>query len=188
MGERIRRKPFTTYEEAIDKFTQIRKVMNNLAEENPKAFLAKFEEMKELAKKEDVIAMDVLAYYYKTGVGRILPENYMRYITWEFVSAARGNELAIEKMQFLIGHACGSIIEHEEFDLIAYKNDIDDYNALYVLGKALCKIIVRDYLEAYPVDLVELDDEYAPYKKEDFINVRKMIDESIPKTVEYLLS
>ena len=50
MAERIRRKPFTSYEEAIDRFTVMRKQMNSLAEENPREFLAKFEEIKQLAK------------------------------------------------------------------------------------------------------------------------------------------
>lgn len=185
---RVKRLPFTPYQEALDGFTAERKKLNDLIAKKPEEFLASFQRLKDEAKEGNVIAMDVLAYYYKSGVKNLLPENYMRYITWEFVSAGRGNELAIEKLQFLIGYACDAIIECEEYRLIAYKNDIDDYNILYVLGKAIAKIIVKDFLKAYPVDLVELKDDYAPFKQDAYVTLRRYIDESIPKTIAFLKS
>lgn len=188
MAERIKRKPFTNYETAFDGFTEERRVLNRLAENDPKEFLAKFEEVKQKALYGDCIAMDVLAYYYKTGIRGVLRENYMRYVKWEFIAAARGNTFAIEKLQFMIGRACDAISECSDYNLIAYKNDIDEYNALYVLGKNLCKIIVRDFLKAFPVDLVALADNFAPYSNEDFINLRKMIDDAIPKTIDFMKS
>ncbi|MBQ8444185.1 MAG: hypothetical protein IJX25_02405 [Clostridia bacterium] len=190
MAERIRRKPFYDYQECFDRFTELRKELNGyLDDEQPKLFLERFEQLKQDAlNKSDVVAMDILAYYYKTGAGKVLPENYMRYICWEFVSAARGNEFAIEKLQFLIGYACDNIMDCDDYETIAYKNDIDDYNILYVLGKNICKIMVRDFLEAFPVDLVKLPDDYKPYTKEDFINLRKYIDQAIPKTIDFLKS
>lgn len=184
---RIRRRPFVEYDEALKGFTNLRRELNNLAEEDREAFLKRFEELKDSAVHEDAIAMDVLAYFYKTGVEGILPENYMRYITWELVSAGRGNQLAIEKLQFLIGYACDAIIRCEDYNTIVYKNDIDDYNLLYVLGKAVAKMIVRD-LQAFPVDLVELQDDFLPFKQEYYVTLRKKIDDAIPKTIEFLKS
>ena len=188
MGERIRRKPFTYYDEAFDGFTEIRKEMNNYAERSPEEFLEKFEQLKDKALHEDVIAMDVLAYYYKTGVPNILPENYMRYVYWEFIAAARGNTFAIEKLQFLIGQACDAIYENDDYKTIAYKNDIDEYNILYVLGKNICKILVKDFFKAFPVDLVKLKDDFKPYRREDFFVLKQQIDEAIPKTIDFLKS
>lgn len=188
MAERIRRKAYTYYDEALDGFTEKRRDLNRLIDENPDEFLIKFEELKQQALYGDVIAMDVLAYYYKSGAENVVPENYMRYISWEFLAAARGNTLAIEKLQFLIGHACEQILNSEHYSTIEYKNDIDEYNMLYVLGKNLCKIIVKHFLKAYPVDLVAMQDEHKPYTKEDFINLRKFIDEAVPKTIDFMKS
>ncbi|MBE7074135.1 MAG: hypothetical protein E7379_03490 [Clostridiales bacterium] len=190
MAERIRRKAFYDYQDCFDGFTEIRKELNGYLDKHQKEkFLGRFEQLKQDAlNKSDVVAMDVLAYYYKIGAGKILPENYMRYIAWEFIAAARGNEFAIEKLQFLIGYACNNIIDCDSYETIEYKNDIDEFNILYVLGKNICKIMVRDFLSAFPIDLVALPDEFKPYTKEDFINLRKMIDSAIPKTIDFLKS
>ena len=167
----------------MDGFTALRKELNGYLENNPQRFLERFEALKDDAlNKSDVVAMDVLAYYYKSGAGKVLPENYMRYISWEFVAAARGNELAIEKLQFLIGYACDNIIDCDSYNVIEYKNDINQFNILYVLGKNLCKIVVRDFLLAFPIDLVKLPDEYKPYKKEDSIVLRKDKYHQLPRT------
>lgn len=188
---RLKRRPFVPYKEAFDGFVELRKAFNDLAEKDKEEFLEQFEQLKIAAANENVIAMDVLAYYYKSGVsndqGNILSENYMRYITWELIAAARGNELAIEKLQFLIGYACDTIIECEDFNTISYKNDIDDSNLLYVLGKAVAKILVKE-LKYYPVDVYKLEDESAPFKQEYFVNLRHNIDSVIPKTIEFLKS
>lgn len=186
--ERIRRKAFTSYYEALDGFTKARKELNDCINKSPYDFLDKFEEYKDKAKHEDVVAMDVLAYYYKSGVPGILPENYMRYISWELVAAARGNELAIEKVQFLIGFGCDKIIESEDFETIKYKNDIDSSNLLYVLGKGLSKMLVREFLKAYPVDLVQLKDDYDPFQQKYFVTLRRYIEEAVPKTIALLKS
>ena len=187
--DRIYKRPeFVDYQEALDTFTEWRKELNTCIETQPQSFQSMFDAVKFMALSENAIAMDVLAYYYKTGVPNLLPEDYMKYIKWELIAAARGNQLAIEKVQFLIGYACDASIESEDYEVIKYKNDIDDYNVLYVLGKALAKILVRDYLKAFPVDLYNENDDYRPYKQEDFVNLRKMIDSAIPKTIEFLKS
>ena len=185
--ERIRRRAFVPYKEAFEEFTSLRKKLNDLAEEDKEKFQELFNDVKIAASRENTVAMDLLAYYYKTGVEGLVEENYSRFIQWELLAAARGNEFAIEKLQFLIGYACDIIIEDESYQTIEYKNDIDDENLLYVLGKAIAKIYVREY-KVFPVDVYELKDEFNPYKQEYFINLRKKIDDIIPKTIEFLKS
>ena len=181
------RKAFIEYQEALDGFTKIRKEMNGYIDDG-KIEEAKnmFNALKYYAANEEPIAMDVLAYYYKTGIKDVVKENYMKYIKWELIAAARGNELAIEKVQFLIGYACDQIVDSDDYDEIAYKNDIDEYNILYVIGKNLSKILVKDYLKAFPIDLIQEEDEGKPFNQEDFIILRKMIDEAVPKTIEFM--
>ncbi len=186
--ERIRRKPFIEYEEALEKFSAIRKEMNELKEKNKMEFLMRFNELKQKAKNEDAIAMDVLAYYYKSGVPGLLAENYKRYIAWEFVAAARGNKLAIEKLQFMLNYAEDEIIACKDYETIKYKNDIDRHNVIHVLGKALAKIIVREFLKAFPVDLAVAKDEYQPYQQKYYVELNRYIEQSIPLTIKFLLS
>ncbi len=184
--ERIRRRAFVPYKEALDTFMSMRKEINDSREKGDSEFLKKFENLKERAANEDAVAMDLLAYYYKSGVPGLLPENYMRYVTWEIVAAARGNEFAIEKLQFLINLACEKIITSDDYETIKYKNDIDEYNALYVVGKNLCKVLVKDFLKAYPVNLVELEDDYQPYEQKHFVTLRRYIEEAVPKTIVFM--
>ena len=100
--ERLRSRPFVSYSEAFDEFTNLRKQLNNLVENDKEKFYELFNEVKVAAAQENTVAMDILAYYYKMGVEDLVPENYPRYINWQLLSAARGNEFAIEKLQFLI--------------------------------------------------------------------------------------
>lgn len=187
--ERVTKRPeFVDYQTAFDTFTTWRKELNECADKMPDSFAQMFQVVKFMAASENAIAMDVLAYFYKSGVPDLLPENYMQYIKWEVAAASRGNEFAIEKLQFLIGYACDKIAEDAEYDLIKYKNDIDDYNALYVLGKNLCKVLARDFLKAFPIDMAGEEDVSKPYTKEAFFNLRTMIDGAIDKTIKILKS
>lgn len=186
--ERIRIKPFVPYKDAFEEFTKLRKEINDLVSNDKKEeFKELFKEIKIAAAKENTVAMDILAYYYKTGIEGFLHENYKRYISWQLVAAARGNEFAIEKLQFLIGYACDAIILCEDYELIKYKNDIFDDNILYVLGKAVAKMLVKE-LKIYPIDLYTMDDDYVPFRQEHFVNLRHDIDNIIPKTIAYLKS
>lgn len=186
---KVSREAYVEYHQALEGFAKIRKEMNDYVEQG-NLTLAKelFDGLKYYAAGEESIAMDLLAYYYKSGIKGVVPENYSRYIQWEVLAASRGNELAIEKLQFLIGFACDAIMDDPEYDLIEYKNDIDDGNALYVIGKNLCKVMVRDFMKAYPVDLAQAEDIESLYTKEEFINFRKMIDDAVPKTIAIMKS
>lgn len=180
------RPPFVDYQECFDGFTRIRKEMNDLINAEDYSMVKKsFDALKAYAANEETIAMDLLAYYYKSGIENVVPENYQRFIQWEIVAASRGNEFAIEKIQFLIGYACDIIMEHENYDLIEYRNDIDDENVLYVLGKAICKVLVKK-LNLFPVDLIELEDNARPYTQEDFVVFRQVLDDALPEIISSL--
>ena len=185
--ERIHKRPaFVDYQDALEGFTQWRKKLNDDIE-NPKEFQKDFSEVKKRASQGDTIAMDVLAYYYKSGVQDILPENYNKYIKWEILSASRGNELAIEKLQFLLGFAYTALYECEDYDEIVYKNDIDEYNEIYVLGKNICKMLTKE-MQIFLSDLSQEEDSFKPYTQEAFILFRKAIENVIPKTIEFMKS
>lgn len=186
--DRIYKRPaYLDYEEALKGFTDLRKTLNEYIENEPKMFAGKFAETKKKAGEGDLVAMDILAYYYKTGVPDLLPENYEKYLKWEIVAAARGNELAIEKLQFLLGYAYTEIMESEDYETIEYKNGIDDYNVIYVIGKNICKMLVRE-MSIFPTDMAVEEDEYKPYTQEQFVHFRETIDKVIPKTIDFMKS
>ena len=184
---RFYRPPFLDYQEALDKFTALRAQLNKYIEEQPQKFLASFQEVKEQASKDDTVAMDILAYYYKSGVPGLLPENYEYYLQWEIVSAAKGNELAIEKLQFLLGFAISSITQSEQYQTIVYKNEIADYDTIYVLGKAICKMLAKEH-SYFPIDMAKRPDVEKKFTQEAFIIFRKQVDEILPKTIDFLIS
>ena len=189
MQRRLKRVPFVEYDDALEGFSSLREEINALIDdESYEEFGVKWEWLKEQAAMGDAIAMDVLAYYYKSGIKGFIPENYLRYIQWEVLAAGRGNELAIEKMQFLIKNACDKIITSSKYEKIKYKNDIDEYNELYVVGKAICKIVARDNYTAFPEDLVELKDVKQPYTKEIHNNLMVNINAAVDKAIELLIS
>lgn len=187
MNRIYKRPEYIDYQIALDGFTKIRAELNDYIENDPEKFTQRFKEIKNNAFEGDTIAMDALAYYYKSGVPNLLPENYERYLKWELIAAARGNEFAIEKLQFMLNYAYNAIMDCDDYDTIVYKNDIEDYNTMYVLGKAICKILVRE-LEYFPIDIVKEPDDYKPYTQEAFILFRKKVDEIIPKTIDFLKS
>lgn len=188
MIRRQKRVPYTEYQEAFDKFTELRREVNDCIYNSPEKFDELFTNIKRQALYGSVIAMDILAYYYKKGIPEILPENYNRYLVWEILAAARGNIFAIEKIKFMLDDPCLEISEHERFDDIIYKNDITEENVMHVLGKAVCKIVVKDFLKAFPIDLIQLEDDFDPYTQDSLIKIREIFKEAVPKTIDYLLS
>lgn len=181
----LKRPEFIYYEDALEGFTSARKKLNELIENNPAKFKAAFLEYKKAAGSGDPIAMDIIAYYYKSGVQGLLGENYQKYLSWEILAGARGNELAIEKLQFLFTYAYEQILDSDKYEDIEYKNDIDEYNVIYVIGKAICKILVRQ-MEIFPTDMAKEEDEEAPFNQDIFNRFRRTVDQSIPKIIDFM--
>jgi hypothetical protein len=175
---------FVPYQDALEGFTNIRKEMNGyVADGEIDKAKEMFSLLKVYAANEHAVSMDVLAYYYKSGIEKVVPENYNRYLEWELLAAARGNEFAIEKLQFIIGFACEQIMESDDYREIAYKNDINEENALYILGKNICKVIVKKHLHLFPSDLATASDIEEKYSQEDNISFRKLIEKALPDVI-----
>ena len=49
-------------------------------------------------------------------------------------------------------------------------------------------MLVREFLKAYPVDLVQLEDTYEPFEQKYFVTLRRYIDEAVPKAIALLKS
>lgn len=182
----LKRPEFIFYEDALEGFTSARKKLNDLIEkEKYDEFLQLFKDYKMKASVGDTVAMDTIAYYYKSGVSNVLGENYPKYLSWEIMAASRGNELAIEKLQFLFTYAYEQIMDCDNYEDIEYKNDIDEYNALYIIGKAICKVLLKE-MNIFLLDLANEEDKTVPFNKDIFNKFRKTVDDSIPKVIKFL--
>ena len=57
------------------------------------------------ASKNDCIAQDYLAYVFKKGLINVVPVNYTKYMQWEILAAANGNQFAIDKLSLFLNYA-----------------------------------------------------------------------------------
>lgn len=168
--------------EAFDGFIAWRKKLNNAADDR-NAFFKLFDDAVKKAGEGDAILQDVVSYYYKNGVERLLNEDYKKHMQFEILSGSQGNEFAIEKLQFFFGNAYDQIVEHPDFSQIKYYNGIDEYNYISIIGQRLCESLVEK-LNISAETLAKGTDKYDPYRPEYFRDYRKAVDEIIPITIE----
>ena len=173
---------FIKRSDAFAKFLEWRKKLNE-ASENSAKFEKLFAEAVKKAGDSDAIMQDVVAYYYKSGVEGVLDENYKKYMNFEILAGAQGNEFAIEKLQFFLGNAYDRIVESAEFPQIKYYNDIDEFNYISIIGQRICAALVEK-LELNAQTLSKTTDEYDPYLPEYFRDYRKAVDEVVPKVIK----
>lgn len=172
------------YQEAFDRFVSYRKEVNNALEKGNIQDI--FDKLFKRAKEDnDAVAMDVLAYYYKSGITNFLKENYKKYYYWELLASSKGNNFAIEKLQFIFNNTYEDIFENEHFDDIVYKNDLTEDNAIHFIGKQIAKVMVRRY-KLYAEMLATSPNEYEPFKNEFLIEFKKDLHDALPEILEKL--
>lgn len=183
-------KDFVTKKDGYTGFVQIRNTMNDMLE-NPekynKSFDDLFTEVGALAMDNNSIAQDIMSYYYKEGVPGHVAKNYDLYMKWGILSAANGNEFAIEKLQFFLNYAFSQIIFNEKLPEIIEKNDITEKNYLYIIGNLLCEGLV-DELKITAKGLVESPQLEVSYTPERLRIYKRELEKALPKVLDYLLS
>lgn len=180
---------FIRRKDAYNSFRELRKILNGSIaspQDWKKSFSEMFAEVGALAMENNCIAQDVLSYYYKDGVEGALEENYDQYMQWEILSAANGNEFAIEKLQFFLNYAMQEIVDNEKLDKILALNGIDENNYMYILGNLLCEGVV-DELGLSPKKLVDAPAKKQEYSLERMRVYRTALDKALPKVLKYLL-
>lgn len=179
---------FFKREEAYQGFLMLRDKINRGQDEfqsKKDNFEFLFAAAVQLAGEGDVLMQDVVAYYYKDGVNGYLDEDYQKYMNWEILSAAGGNEFAIEKLQFFMGYAYDQVVDHPDFPSIKYKNNIDEYNYIYVIGRKICKKLVEKF-GLDPRELATQENTFNPFKAEHFRDYRKGVDAVLPEVIQEL--
>lgn len=172
---------------AFQEFKKMRGNLNDaLANMRGADFKILFKKYKQQAVQGDVVAQDVIAYFYRDGAGRFVYEDYEKYMQWEILAAANGNKFAIDKLQFFLGYAYDIIVEHKDFGKMKYKNEIDEYNYIFIIGQKICEQLVED-LKIDAAALVESEDRFKPYRPEYFRDLRKAVDTALPTVIEKML-
>lgn len=177
-------KDFFERKRGLEEFKALRNKVNQ-AVENPRgaSFNEVFSNIKKQAGRGDVVAQDVVAYFYRDGILRMLREDYVKYMYWEILSAAGGNKFAIDKLQFFLGYAYDFIVRHKDFGIMMHKNKIDEENYIYIIGQKICEKLTQE-LNIAPQALSESKDIYNPYRPEHFRDLRKTIDKVLPDVIE----
>ena len=181
---------FIRRKDAYNSFKELRKILNGSItspDDWKKSFKDMFAEVGALAMENNCVAQDVMAYYYKDGVQGFLEENYDKYLQWEILAGANGNEFAIEKLQFFLNYAMQEIVDSENLEKILRINGIDEENYMFILGNLLCEGLV-DELEIEPKKLVESPDDKVEYSLERQRVYRRALDACLPRVLDYLLA
>lgn len=114
-----------------------------------------------------------------------MPENYKKYLYYELLACAKGNNFAIDKMQFLFTNTYDRILDDDDLEVIAYLNDLTEENYAFVLGKEIAKFMVKKY-QINAEDLAKEPNEAVPFKNEFLIEFRKDLDDSTEEIIEKL--
>ena len=113
----------------------------------------------ELAVGGDVVAQDMLSYWFKHS-NPAVPENIELSYKWLFLAGAGGNKHSIVKLSLFFNFAYDSIIFSDYYDDLAEVMDIDKSNYQVLLGEVICGELVKelniDALELAKQKVVEI--------------------------------
>ena len=140
-----------------------------------------------MASKNDPIAQDYLSYIFKKGLGNIIPVNYEKYMQFQILAGANGNNFALDKLALFLNFALNEIAYAEDFEYIATKNELNQNNFLYIVGRLLCEGII-DEMQLNPEKLVKDPIEHIEFNSPLMRKFDKARNASIPKVLKFLRS
>ena len=146
-----------------------------------------FNDMCLLSTKNDAIAQDYLAYIFKKGFGEVIPVNYEKYMQFEILAGANGNNFVIDKLNLFLNFALNEILYVEDFPYIASKNGITSRNFNYVVGRLIC-VGIADELRLDAEKLVKSPIEHKEFTASVMRDFDKARSASIPKVLKFLRS
>lgn len=137
------------------------------------------------ASKNDPIAQDYLAYIFKKGLKGIIPSNYEKYMQWQVLAGANGNQYSIDKLSLFLNFALNEILMVEDIEYLIKRNNLTESNYQYVIGRLLCEAIA-DELRLDAESLIK-----EPIVHKDFdAKIMRAFDRArnfvIPKIIKFL--
>lgn len=139
------------------------------------------------AVKNDVVAQDFLSYIFKKGFENVIRVNYEKSMQWQILAGANGNQFAIDKLSIFLNYALTEIMNADDFGYILARNELNDSNLMYIIGKLICEAII-DELQISPEKLVKAELRHMEFNSK----VMRVFDNSrnfaIPKVLKFLRS
>lgn len=103
----------------------------------------KYVEQCELAVGGDVVAQDMLSYWFKHS-NPAVPENIEMSYKWLFLAGANGNKHSLNKLTLFFNYAYDSIIFSDYYQDLLPILDIDNDNYQFLLGQVICDELVKE--------------------------------------------
>lgn len=153
--------------EANEEFLKLRNRIDKLIEQTPpdqldEVFAEEFGKIYTDAVLGDLVAQDYLGYIFKRGKDNLVPENIEISMKWQILAAANGNNLSIDRLQIFLNFAYDEIVYQDDFAMIKYKNDLDENNYTYIIGRLICEAIVDD-LQIKPLEIIKDVPDVLPF-------------------------
>ena len=128
-----------------------RKTYNKGSIEIEEIYAQEYMNQCELAVYGDVVAQDLLSYWFKHG-NPAIEENIELSMKWLFLAASGGNSHSITKLALFLNYAYDEVINSEYFKDLVDVLYITQENYQENIGKVICKFIVYDL----KIDALEL--------------------------------
>lgn len=139
------------------------------------------------AVKNDVIAQDYLAYIFKRGFENVIPVNYEKSMQWQILAGANGNQFAIDKLSLFLNYALNEISMADDFGYILARNELNQNNFTYIVGKLICEAIV-DELQISPEKLVKAELNHIEFNAKIMRTFDRSRNYAVPKVLKFLRS
>ena len=120
-----------------------RKTYNKGSIEIEDIYADEYNEQCALAAGGDVIAQDLLSYWFKHG-NPALPENIETSMKWLFLAGANGNKHSLTKLTLFFNYAFDSIVFSDYYMDLNNIMDITEDNYQILFGEILCQHLVEE--------------------------------------------
>ena len=186
--EKTENKTYKTEEEYRDEFLERRaqiskKTYNKGSIEIEDIYAEEYFSQCELAVSGDVVAQDLLSYWFKHS-NPAIEENIDLSMQWLFLAGANGNFHSITKLALFLNYAYDEIISSDYFDELTDILYITKNNYHQSLGKVICSFIVED-LKIDALELAKTKPYKLEYNQETMQRFTKSLNRVMPDVHEF---
>ena len=143
-----------------------------------------YEQLCAEAASGDPVVQDLLAEWFRNG-NQLVPENIDVSMKWLILAGSNGNKFSLDRLKLHFGYAFDTILALDDFEQIAYKFKIHEYNFQYVLGELLCKAVVED-MKIDSLELAKQRPIHLPYSAIILRTFNRSINRAVDKVIENL--
>lgn len=120
-----------------------RKTYNKGSIEIEQIYINEYKEQCALANGGDIIAQDLISYWFKHG-NPYLPENIEMSMKWLFLAGAGGNKHSLNKLNLFFYYAFDTICFSDYYDDLFDILDLDENDFRAKLGEVICKHLIEE--------------------------------------------